>query len=681
MRLPKLPSTAAVELGVVPARQPAGWGATTWAYAVLLGLLVVSVSAIPFLPVLSNGFVAWDDHQNFLRNEGFRGLGREQLRWAWTTYLMGVYQPLGWMILEAEYGAWGLEPWGYHLVSLLIHAANAGVLYALTAALILRAYPRVAAGRPGPVLRTAAMAAILFAVHPLRAEVVAWVSAQSYLPSIFLFMLALLAYLGAHPEGGPTRTRWNIAALLLFVAALLCKAVAVSLPVVLLILDVSPLRRLGGGRNWFGAAARRVWVEKLPFAAVGLIGIAFAVRARRYDGVIVSLQEVGLTSRLAQAGYGACFTIVKTVLPRGLSAYYPRPDPISWNELPFLASLTAVGAISAALILARRRWPGLLAAWAGYLVMLAPSAGFVQIRYQLVGDRYSYLASLAVVPVLASGLGRLGRSRRMALLRAGVVSVAIASLSVLTWRQCATWHDSESLWRHVVRHVGSDSVLARNNLGFALAERGWVEEALAQFAEAQRIDPHNPDVHRNLGKALGLQGRLSESVAQYAEAVRLRPGDPSLRNELGLALLQRGKAREAADCLAEAVRLEPGHVEARNSLGIALARLGKPEEAIGQLTEAVRLEPRHAKAHNNLGLAWAQLGKPREAAACFAEAVRLEPRWADAHCNLATSLIQQGKRGEAMEEFAHTLLLQPGHSGARRGMDDLRARLRPVPRG
>src|SRR5262249_42631508 len=233
--------------------------------AIPLVLLVVAA----FLPVLGNDFVNWDDQVNFLGNPDFRGLGWPQVRWAWTTFLLGVYQPLAWLLLEAQYVVGGPDPRGYHLVSLLLHAANAVALYALTAALLARCRPHIFLHGPWARALGAGLAPALFAVHPLRVEAVAWASCQPYLPCALFSMLAVLAYLRAVDEGPSPRWGWLAASLALAAAAMLSKAVALSLPAVLVILDVYPLRRLGGGPGrWLGPSARKVWLEKLPFFAL-----------------------------------------------------------------------------------------------------------------------------------------------------------------------------------------------------------------------------------------------------------------------------------------------------------------------------------------------------------------------------------------------------------------------------
>ncbi len=385
--------------GPAPARD---WRA--WLVAVPLAIVVV----VAFIPILNNGFVDWDDGLNFFNNPYYRGLGVAQWKWAWSTFWLGVYQPLAWLLFEAEYAIWGLDPRGYHLVSLLWHVANAVVLYGLTVTLLVRGRADGCLGSPWTCSLAAGLATALFMVHPLRVEVVAWASCQPYLPCALFAMLAVFAYLKASgPESSP-RWGWLVGSLALSVAAMMSKAPAVSLPAVLLILDVYPLRRLGGGPGrWFGPSVRKVWWEKVPFVLLSLVFMALAIAAKREFHSVISIEQHGLSPRIAQACYGTWFYIVKTVVPTDLMAVYPVPRRIDWFAPPFLASILGTVAVSVGLFLMRRRWPGLLAAWLSYLVILAPSSGLIRMSDQLAADRYSYLSMIGGVILAAAGFCRL----------------------------------------------------------------------------------------------------------------------------------------------------------------------------------------------------------------------------------------------------------------------------------
>ena len=452
-----------------PSQEPLpAWDRRTWLVAIPLALIVIYA----FIPALDNGFVAWDDDQNFLDNPYFRGLGAAQVKWAWTTFWVGVYQPLAWLLFETQYVFCQLDPRGYHLTSLLLQVANAVVLYVLTVALLVRCRTDSCLESPWTCSLSAGLATALFAVHPLRVEAVAWVSCQPYLPCILFSMLAVLAYLRAFPTDSSPRWGWLVGSFFLFVAALLFKAVAVSLPAVLLILDVYPLRRFADGTGrWFGASARRALLEKVPFVMASLVFMGLAIAAKPQSRFPV--EHYDASEGIAQACYAIWFYILKTVLPLDLIALYPLPRELNWLAPPFSLSILATLAISAGLFLLRRRWPGLLAAWLSYLVILAPNSGIIRISDQIAADRYSYMSMLGLVMLAAAGFCRLWRmsSRWRPGAAIGIIAIglgALLGLTAMTRNQCRTWLDSEALWAHALTHGANSSFVAHNNLGVAL---------------------------------------------------------------------------------------------------------------------------------------------------------------------------------------------------------------------
>ena len=428
----------------LPARDP-----RSLLVAIPLALIVFAT----FLPALDNGFVNWDDDKNFLDNPFYRGLGPAQVQWAWTTLWLGVYQPLAWLLFELQYVFWKLDPRGYHLTSLILHAANAVVLYVLTLALLGRCRSDSCHKTPWSCLLGAGLATALFAVHPLRVEAVAWASCQPYLPCAFFSMLTVLVYLRSFSTSSRPQWGWLVLAVILFSAALLSHAVAVSLPVVLLILDVYPLRRFGDrpGR-WFAPAARKIWLEKVPFVALSLLFMGVAISARRQS--LDSVERNDASSSVALACYGIWFYIIKTAAPLNLIAVYPAPKTIDWLAPEFLLSILSTMAMTAGLFLVRRRRPGLLAAWLSYLVILSPNSGLIRISDQIAADRYSYISMLGLVIVLAGALCRLwptsarARPNAMAMIAMGLGLLVF--FMFMSWQQCRTWRDSERLWAHAL---------------------------------------------------------------------------------------------------------------------------------------------------------------------------------------------------------------------------------------
>jgi len=566
-----------------------GWDIVALGVAVIVGL----VACVAFLPVLENRFVdQWDDQPNFLANHAFRGLGWPQVRWAWTTMLQGAYQPLAWMLFEAEYVAWGLDPRGYHLASILLHAVNAVLFYILIRALVSHALPEIEPGHRWVVPLMSGLAAALFAVHPLRVEVVAWASCQPYLPCAGFAILSVLAYLRGCGRGR-RRLGWLFAAAGLFAAALCCKAAAMGLPVVLLILDVLVLHRFGTRWSIPGVLAEK-FLFLVPAIAIGAIALKAKLEPLPNNDFRPGLVRI-VAVRAALAGYGLGYYLRKTVWPRDLSAYHYRPDPVKPSEPRFTGSLVAVGALGVIAYLLRRRWPSILAAALSYAALLAPNLGLVWYDLMLVGDRYSYLATMPLFVLAAGGLIRWvavsRRPRTLALMIGATGWGLIAIWVVLTRAQCATWRNSETHVAHGLRVGSGRDGLLESNFGLDLLAMGRAEEGMVHLFRAIRIDPADPDVHENLGIILMERGDLAGAIVPLAEAVRIAPYRFDLRHHLGLALARRGRLEESAEQLVAAVRLRPEKAQVHISLGDVLTKLERRDEAAAQYAEALRLDP------------------------------------------------------------------------------------------
>jgi len=640
-------------------------------------LLPALAALIAFAPSLRNQFVDyWDDNLNLLENPAFMGLDWAHIRWALTTYHMGVYQPLAWVLLEVQYVLWGLAPWGYHLTSLVLYVAEAVALYALTVVLLVRCRAIAAIHGPWPIHLGAGLAIGLFVAHPLRDEVVAWASGQPYLPCALFATLAVLAYLHAHPEGRSTRPGWAIAAALLFVAAMMSKGVAVTLPVLLLMLDVYPLRRIGhrgGGGVVAGLfadpAARWAWAEKLAYFALGGVFVVLNSRARDHTQILVMghLQEQGpLIGRIAQACYGVVFYLVKTVWPSGINALYMLPPRLDWTEPRFALSIALVVAVSVTLFLLRRDRPAWLAAWLSYLVILAPNSGLKRIGTQIAADRYSFMAMIGLMVLAAAGLARLmtARSRAVAPACLATCLTILVALTALSWQQCTYWRDSIALWRRAMKFTVVVDPSVHSHLGMALMKAGDTEASLDSFSQALHYQPDHVQAHAQMGQALITLGRYAEAEGHLAEALRLRPNDED-RFYLGMALAQQGKSAEAEGNFSDVLRRHPDNAEVHDQLGSVLARQGKLAEAEAHFAAAVRGHPESAGVHNNLGAVLARQGKLTEAESHFAEAVRLQPDHILARKNLGEALAERGALDEARSQLAEVLRREPGHQEAR----------------
>src|SRR5881296_2102410 len=546
-----------------------GW--LSWLVPVVIAL----VTCAAFLPTLQNHVVSWDDEKNFLENPHYRGLSWTHLHWMWTTHL-GHYIPLTWMTLGLEYLLWGMNPVGYHLTSLLLHVTNAVVFFFVVRRLLTRALPSPSE-RGYALAVSAGVAALVFAIHPLRVESVAWVTERRDVLSGLFYLVAILLYLRACERGARGRG-WYWLSVAVFVGALLSKSMVVNLPVVLVILDVYPLRRLGGSIGWRSEPARRVYVEKIPFVLLAAAASAIAVMAQSSVHAVASLAQLSVPGRVAISTYGLSFYLWKMVVPVNLSPVYELRPPVNPWATPFLLSYGVVLALTAIALALRRRVPGLPAAWVAYIVVLLPVLGIFQSGPQIAADRYTYLAGLGWAILAGACLlfcWRISRTSTTGtpttLPIAGVAICVVAGLGVLTWNQVHIWHDSERLWTYTVA-IHPNSSLAQFSLGIVLSAQGKPTEAIEHFQKGLQLRPDEPSAHTNLGVALIQQGKLADAIEHFRQAVHIHPDDALAHTNWGSALIDLGKPSEAIEHYSKALRITPGLAEAQNGLGQALAQ-------------------------------------------------------------------------------------------------------------
>ena len=639
-----------------PPREPVvhtpapGW--VLWLVPVLIALVTVAA----FLPVLQNQFVSWDDDENFLDNPHYRGLGWSQLHWMWTTH-QGHYIPLTWMTLGLDYLLWGMNPFGYHLTSLLLHAANAVAFFFVVRRILKRALPSPSE-RGHALAVSAGFAALVFAIHPLRVESVAWVTERRDVLSGLFYLSAILVYLRACERGARGRG-WYWLSVAVFGCALLSKSMVVNLPVVLLILDVYPLRRLGGFVGWWSEPARRIYVEKIPFVLLAAAASAVAVMAQLSKSAMISVAHLSALGRLAVSAYGLSFYLWKMVVPLNLSPLYMRPPTVDPEAPPFILSYGLVLAITAIVLALRRRMPGLPAAWAAYVVVLLPVLGIFQSGPQIAADRYTYLAGLGWAILAGAGLLACRHATRF-LIRGSAVGVLVG-LGVLTWNQVHVWHDAEKLWTHALA-IDPKSSVAHSNLGSALIAQGKPAEASEHFREALRINPNDADDHTNLGMALARQGKLVEASEHYQQALRIKPTSADAHNNWGTLLARQGKLAAAIEHYQQVLQIKPDSADAHNNWGAALAQQGKLVEASEHYQRALQMRPDHADAHTNLGNALARQGKLSEAVEHYGQALKIKPDFGKAVSNLGSALARQGKLIEASDQFRRALEIMPDNA-------------------
>jgi protein O-mannosyl-transferase len=573
----------------------------SWSIA-LLPLFLAIVTIIVFLPGLQNGFVDWDDEILFTKNPHYRGLAWSHIAWSFSNVTMGHYVPITWLTLGLDYVLWGMDPAGYHFTNLVLHAANAVLFYFLALRLL-----RAATAFSGLSLHLgAATSALFFALHPLRAESVAWVTERRDVLSGLFFFLTLLAYLQARERQGPAAVRRHALACVCYLLAILSKSMVMTLPALLVLLDMYPFRRLDARpRTWLSAT---VWREKLPYFALGALAIILGYYAQAANSFITSTQQIPWSARPALIAYSLAFYVEKTLLPLNLSPLYELPAKIDLFDARFLASSIGVVAVSAALWILRKRVRAVLTIAVSYAIMLAPVSGIVHSGYQLAHDRYSYLPCLGWALLVGAGAAwiiRAGERRSIApaIAKAAVLVMIVwlVGLAALTWRQVEVWHDTGRLWEYAL-DADPDCAICLYNHGAMLYNAGFPGLAKERFERLMTVRPDRARSHANIGLAHAALGDLRRAVTEYQMLLARVPDDVEAHNNLGVIWATLGRPRDAVQEFRWALRLEDNAVF-RANLALALLDLGKTQDAIREAKRAVADQPHLGQARFALALA------------------------------------------------------------------------------
>jgi protein O-mannosyl-transferase len=598
-----------------------------WERDWLKGLLLVAAILLAYQPAWQAGFI-WDDDAHITRPElrSFDGLGRIWIQLGATQQ----YYPLVHSVFWLEHRFWGDWPMGYHLLNILLHAGSALLLVKVLQKLKI----------PG-----AWLAAVIFALHPIQVESVAWVSELKNTMSGIFYLGAALAYLGFDGD----RRRGNYAlALGLFILGLMAKTVIATLPAALLV--VFWWQR--GKWSW-----QRDVVPLIPFFTVGIVAGLFTawVEQTFIIGTAGSEFNFSIVERFLIAGRATWFYLGKLFWPINLVFIYPRwqvSQGVWWQYL-FPATMAL---LLGTLVWLRQPARDLLAALLFFVLTLFPALGFFNVypfRYSFVADHFQYLAGIGPIVVVAAGSSKgFNWCRRRGLFWGPAVGgILLALLGILTWRQCRMYAGSETLWRTTVDRY-PNLFLANNNIGVILARKGQLEEAAAYLQKASQSHPDDPKIRTNLGIALAKayadyantfvgMGWNDEAIVQFRKALEIRPDFADARHDLAVTLLQTGQVDEAIAQFWEIWKQYPDDPMASFDLGNAYFQKGQLEEAVAAYQRALKIRPDDVSARNNLGMALLRKGMVDEAVIQFREVLAIQPDFAMARTNLNKALRQK----------------------------------------
>ena len=526
--------------------------------------LLFAAAALPFLPALFARFVDWDDPVFIVKNELLKGFDLPAM---FFFVYGGHYHPLSWLSMKLDRVIFGPGPFGPHLINILLHAASAVVLLQVARRLL---------GDDEDAVWPAAFAALLFAVHPLRAESVAWATERRDCLSGLFYLLTIRCWLEDRAQP----------ALAWFVVSLLSKGIGVTLPLALALIDTACR-----GRRLDAAWAKKV----APFAAAALVFGVVGLRAQRGNGANLTLAAFSLSSRAAVAAYGLCFYPFKTLLPVSLIPLYPLPKPLpTLSQYPYGPCAALVAALTVFLWHQRRRYPRVAAGALFYAATVGPVVGVFHFGPQLVADRYSYLPCLPLAlfggAALRRGLADPAR-RRLAAAAAGALVVALAGLTV---RQVAFWHDGVTLWERELS-VRRDVPLAHHYLAEIALSHGNTAEAERRERDALAVDRAYAPALNGLGLALSAQGRAAEADAAYRAALAAKPDYWEPASNLGLSLARQHRFEEASLSFQRALHLEPANAGVHANFGLALLTAGDRARGAAELETALRLDPNQPK--------------------------------------------------------------------------------------
>jgi protein O-mannosyl-transferase len=619
-------------------------------------LLIIVLSVAAFFPIFSNGFINYDDPAYVTKNLQVQsGISLQTIKWAFTSTIESNWHPLTWISHAIDYSLFGLNPAYQHGMSLFIHLLSSIILF-----LVLE--------RMTKKIWLSFFVAIVFAIHPLHVESVAWISERKDVLSGLFWILTIGAYVFYCDS--PKTLRYIIT-LFMFALGLLAKPMLITLPFVLILLDYWPLKRIEFGAHSSSKDKRKKsfslaksFQEKIPFFILTVVSSIITYIVQQRGGSMAGAEALSFPVRMSNAIVSYLLYIWKTILPVDLAIFYPHPE----NTLTMLEIIFAAGVLILVSVFVWRmriKYSYLVVGWLLFLGTLVPVIGIVQVGLQSMADRYMYLPIIGLAIMAGWGIPQLAaRMRIPTMVIAGIVGIIIALMVFQTRTQAGYWKDSLTLFDHALS-VTKNNHLADTNLGVALTDSGKIPDAILHLRKALSLRPNEILIRSDLARALVESRQFSEALEQYKFILPRVLPDPQLRRRMGDVLADMGKTEEAIPHYQEAVRLDTSDYFSRLKMAELYAEISKFEEARGQCRIVLARDPKNSRAHNILGIIAGRQLLNDDAIREFSEAIRLDSTNADAYNDFGVLYERMGKLTEAIEMYKKSIKVNQGQWSAR----------------